>query len=95
MSIKKTMALYRELRMDFTTCAETIYYHNDKDYIRISELVEVEFIPLGEAVTQEAMIKNLIEHREELEKETEVKFNKIDQKLQDLRALTAPEIKVA
>ena len=86
-----TCALYRNVRHDYTTMKEIdTYYDNDPDYVRISEPVKVEFIPANEAQIQEKMIQNTLEELDRVNQAHEERVESINNKLFELRALTAP-----
>lgn len=86
-----TCALYRNVRHDYTTMQEIdTYFDNDSDYVRISEPVEVKFIPINETQVQEKMIQNTLEVLARVNQEHEDRVESINNKLFELRALTAP-----
>jgi len=90
--ITKTLALYRETKYDFTVVADLAGYQEiHPDYVRISEPLEVTFAARNEAVVQERMIEQLIHELSEVNQSYEKKVNDLNQRIDELRALPAPQ----
>lgn len=88
---KLTIALYRNVKHNYTTMQEVDgYTANDSNFVRISEPVEVEFVPINETQVQEQMIQNTLDTLTRVNQEHEDRVDEINTKLFELRALTAP-----
>jgi hypothetical protein len=88
----KTLALYRSVNYQYTTIQEvTPNYEDDNGYVRISHSIEVDFIERDQADVQEAMIKGTLNEMESVEEDYNRTRAKLEEKLNELRALPAPE----
>ena len=88
---KLTIALYRNVKHNYTTMQEVDgYTANDSDFVRISEPAEVKFIPINATQVQEKMIQNTLDTLTRVNQEHEERVNDLNTKLFELRALTAP-----
>ena len=92
----KTLAMYRSISYDYTTIQEvTSNYEDDNSYVRISDCIEVDFIERAQADVQEAMIKGTLNEMDAVEEDYTRTRAKLEEKLNELRALPAPERMVA
>ena len=88
----KTLALYRSVNYDYTTIQEVLpNYEDDNGYVRISHSIEVDFIERDQADVQEAMIKGTLNEMDAVEEDYTRTRAKLEEKLNELRALPAPE----
>ena len=88
----KTLALYRSVNYQYTTIQEvTPNYEDDNGYVRISHSIEVDFIERDQADVQEAMIKGTLSEMDAVEEDYTRTRAKLEEKLNELRALPAPE----
>jgi hypothetical protein len=87
---KLTLVLTRNTLYDFTSIHNIDEVENLKNTVVISEPYNVHFTNLDQSIVQEAMIQEVIEQMEkaELKHEEDVKRN--NEKLNELRALSAP-----
>ena len=93
----KTLAMYRSVQYDYTSIQEvTANYEDDNSYVRISDPIEIAFIERDQADVQEAMIKGTLDEMDAIEEDYNRTHMKLQQKLNELRALCAPtEVEVA
>ena len=90
--ITQTLALYRETTYDYTVVANTDSYKaTDDAYVRISEPLEVAFTPRQEDAVQLDMIEQLLIKREDSITAHDTLLEDIDQRINELRALPAPQ----
>jgi hypothetical protein len=87
---KLTLVLTRNTLYDFTSIHNIDEVENLKNTVVLSEPYNVHFTNLDQSVVQEAMIQEVINQMEkaELKHEEDVKRN--NEKLNELRALSAP-----
>ena len=87
---KLTLVLTRNTLYDFTSIHNIDEVENLTNTVVISEPYNVHFTNLDQSIVQEAMIQEVIEQMEkaELKHEEDVKRN--NEKLNELRALSAP-----
>ena len=87
----KTLAMYRSVQYDYTSIQEvTANYEDDNSYVRISDPIEIAFIERDQADVQEAMIKGTLDEMDAIEEDYNRTHMKLQQKLNELRALCAP-----
>jgi len=82
------IALYRSVRLDIEYPREySKRLEEDSDYVRTSEIVDVEFpmLPIAEVNNKEIAI--LRRAKKEIQSEAEVRLRSIDLKINDLLAL--------
>ncbi len=92
----KNLAMYRSVRYEYTTIQEvTSNYEDDSNYVRISDCTEVNFIERDQANVQEDMIQGTLSEMESVEEDYTRTRAKLEEKLNELRALPAPERMVA
>ena len=92
----KTLAMYRSVRYDYTTIQEVSpNYEDDSNYVRISDCTEVNFIERDQANVQEDMIQGTLSEIDAVEEDYARTRMKLEEKLNELRALPAPERMVA
>jgi len=92
----KTLAMYRSVAYEYTTIQEvTSNYEDDNSYVRISHCAEVEFVERDQSRVQEDMIQGTLDEMENVEEDYNRTRNKLEEKLNELRALPAPESMVA
>ena len=92
----KTLAMYRSVRYDYTTIQEVSpNYEDDINYVRISDCTEVNFIERDQANVQEDMIQGTLSEIDAVEEDYARTRMKLEEKLNELRALPAPERMVA
>ena len=90
--ITRTLALYRETTYDYTVVASTdSYKETDDAYVRISDPLEVAFTPRQEDAVQLDMIEQLLIKREDSITAHDTLLEDIDQRINELRALPAPQ----
>ena len=88
----KTLAMYRSVNYEYTTIQEvTPNYEDDNSYVRISDCTEVDFIERDQANVQEDMIKGTLNEMDAVEEDYNRTRAKLEEKLNELRALCAPE----
>ena len=88
----KTLAMYRSISYEYTTIQEVSpNYEDDNSYVRISDPIEVDFIERAQADVQEAMIKGTLNEMDAVEEDYTRTRAKLEEKLNELRALPAPE----
>lgn len=84
------VALYKDVRFGFETVSHSESLENSKDYIRISEFVDVEFPPIGgDAVAVE--LASIERARVELERKHDADLAKLDGRKAVLQA-SLPEV---
>ena len=87
----KTLALYRSVNYDYTTIQEVLpNYEDDNSYVRISDPIKVDFTERDQADVQEAMIKGTLNEMDAVEEDYNRTRAKLEEKLNELRALCAP-----
>ena len=92
----KTLAMYRSISYEYTTIQEvTSNYEDDNSYVRISDCIAVDFIERDQANVQEDMIQGTLNEMESVEEDYTRTRAKLEEKLNELRALPAPERMVA
>ena len=92
----KTLAMYRSVRYEYTTIQEVSpNYENDSNYVRISDCIAVDFIERDQANVQEDMIQGTLSEIDAVEEDYARTRMKLEEKLNELRALPAPERMVA
>ena len=92
----KTLAMYRSVRYDYTTIQEVLpNYEDDNSYVRISDCTEVNFIERDQSNVQEDMIQGTLSEIDAVEEDYARTRMKLEEKLNELRALPAPERMVA
>jgi len=88
--------MYRSVAYEYTTIQEvTSNYEDDNSYVRISHCAEVEFVARDQSRVQEDMIQGTLDEMENVEEDYNRTRNKLEEKLNELRALPAPESMVA
>ena len=88
----KTLAMYRSVNYEYTTIQEVSpNYEDDNSYVRISDPIEVDFTERDQADVQEAMIKGTLNEMDAVEEDYTRTRAKLEEKLNELRALPAPE----
>lgn len=88
----KTLAMYRSISYEYTTIQEvTPNYEDDNSYVRISDCIAVDFTERDQADVQEAMIKGTLNEMDAVEEDYTRTRAKLEEKLNELRALPAPE----
>ena len=88
----KTLAMYRSVNYEYTTIQEVSpNYEDDNSYVRISDPIEVDFTERDQADVQEAMIKGTLSEMDAVEEDYTRTRAKLEEKLNELRALPAPE----
>ena len=92
----KTLAMYRSVAYEYTTIQEvTSNYEDDNSYVRISHCAEVEFVARDQSSVQEDMIAGTLSEIDAVEEDYARTRIKLEEKLNELRALPAPESMVA
>lgn len=67
------------------------YPENDPDWIRVSDVVEVEFLMMGQDQLNNDEISKLKLKRTNIQAEAEAEITRITARIQELQALPAPE----
>lgn len=83
------VVLIRNTEYDYTTVCEVRDYEVP-NHVTLTEPVSVTFVHLDQSAVQEAMIKTVLEEIKEDERKYEAKVKQNNEKLNELRALTAP-----
>lgn len=87
-----TLAIYRNIKYDYTVVASTSdYQSDDDDYVRISKFVDVDFPEANHAEVQERQIQALCARRDNVEADMQERLDAIDRQIEELRALPAPK----
>lgn len=89
--MKKTVAVFLWADLGVYTVAEDGLDKRDHDYVRVTELVEVEFPELEQVDVLQAQIAALDEQAEKVRADMGKKLTAIAQKKQELLALPAPD----
>ena len=90
--ITQTIALYREITYDYTIVANIdSSYEDNKDYVRLTEPYEITLTPRKEYSVQADMIENLLLKLEETNSEHDVAVDNLNERINELRALPAPQ----
>jgi len=87
---KLTLVLTRNTEYDYTTVLNIDEVEFNTNIVVISKPYNVHFVNLDQSVVQEAMIQEVIKKMERDELRHEEKIKKNNEKLNELRALTAP-----
>jgi hypothetical protein len=67
------------------------YQENDTDFVRITEPLTINFTPRAESAVQTRMLEQLIVELSEVNQSYEKKVETLNQRIDELRALPAPE----
>jgi len=87
---KLTLVLTRNTKYDFTKVLNIDEVEYQTDTITISEPYNVHFTNLDQSIVQEAMIQQLVKEMEDDEIFYEENVKRNNEKLNELRALSAP-----
>jgi len=83
------VVLIRNTEYDYTTVCEVRDYEVP-GHVILTEPLSVTFVHLDQSAVQEAMIQTVLEEIKEDERKYEEKVKQNNEKLNELRALTAP-----
>ena len=87
------LAIYRSLEYGSETVHEAHEWMDDADmkYLRLSEIVEVEFPMIPKVDITGAQIKAFRAEKDRIQAETHIKLENLENQIQELLALPAPE----
>ena len=84
------VVLVRNTEFDYTVVNEVGDYEVPNQ-VTLTEPLNITFVHLDQSTVQEAMIKTVLEEIKEDERKYEAKVKQNNEKLNELRALTAPK----